>query len=98
MAKTKKLRWTIKALNFFGWRRPYCHFDRFRPNVFLRDAGLGAGVFQYTLHLLFLKERSLWEIGTGAAKENWIDHAASEEIRIYSKELAEGDAPQPCKE
>ena len=52
----------------------------------------------YKSQYLFLKERSLWEIGTGAAKENWIDHSASEEIRIYSKELAEGDAPQPCKE
>ena len=92
MAKAKKLRWAIKAVNFFGWRRPYCHFDRFRPNVFLRDAGLSVGVLQYTLHLLFLKERSLWEIGTGTAKENWADHSASEEIRVHSKELAKGDA------
>ena len=69
MAETTKLCWIIKTLNFFGGRRPYSHFDRFGPNVFFRDAGLGAGVFKYTLHVLFLKERSLWEIGTGAAKE-----------------------------
>ena len=47
---------------------------------------------------MFLKQRSLWEVGAGTATENREDYSTSEEIRVHSKELVKGDAPQSCKE